>query len=113
MRDKYLRLQSTQVTNEQSWQQEKDKLQSTIQELKLTQEHLREPGELIEKQNKNYLREKNNELLDALISQERMTEKYKRELVKTAEAYETECGKSDKYRREINRMQVAIGKKIN
>ena len=46
---------------------------------------MREPAELIEKQTKDYLREKNSELFDALIKQERLTEKYKWELKKTGE----------------------------
>lgn len=82
------------------------------QELKLTQEHLREPGELIAKQSKDYLREKNSELFDALISQERMTEKFKWELKKTAEAFEAECLKSDNMRRENNKLRTHFSNKL-
>jgi len=87
-------------------------LQTIIQELKLTQQHLREPGELIEKQSKDFLREKNAELFDALIAQERMTEKYKWELKKTAEAYESECAKGDKLKRENNKLRMYVEAKI-
>lgn len=105
MRDKFLRLERDIQTKQHNWLKEKDELQSTIHELKVTQDHLRQPAELIEKQSKDYLREKNSELLDALIGQERMTEKFKWELKKTAEAFEQECQNSDKLRRENNKLK--------
>lgn len=46
-RDKFLRLQYERDTAEERFNQEKQELQTTIQELKHSQEHLREPGELI------------------------------------------------------------------
>ena len=83
-------------------------MQVIIQELKLTQEHLRQPGELVAKQSKDYLREKNAELFDAYIAQERLTEKYKWELNKTADTLEQECAKVDALRRENNKMKTFI-----
>ena len=105
MRDKYLRLERDMQTKQNTWMKERDDLRQTIEELKVTQEHLRQPAELIAKQSKDFLREKNSELLDALIGQERMTEKFKWELNKTAEAYEAECLNSDKLRRENNKLK--------
>lgn len=43
MRDKFLRLQRDKEFSDQQHQKEKEELQGIIQELKLTQEHLREP----------------------------------------------------------------------
>lgn len=48
MRDKYLRLQRDKENQMQGWNKEKEDLQQTISELKLTQLHLREPAELIQ-----------------------------------------------------------------
>ena len=63
---------------------------------------------MINKQSRDYLREKNNELFDTLISQERITEKYKWELKKTGEALEQEMKKVDSLRRENNHMRNFI-----
>ena len=108
MRDKFLRLERDFESLEQSHTKKIEEMASTIQELKLTQEHLREPGELIAKQSKDYLREKNAELFDAFIAQERLTEKYKWELNKTAETLESESIKVDQLRRENHRMKTFI-----
>ena len=69
---------------------------------------MREPAELIEKQTKDYLREKNSELFDALIKQERLTEKYKWELKKTGETLEQEMQRFDQLRKEHNHMKTFI-----
>lgn len=76
--------------------------------MKHSQEHLREPGELIQKQSKDYLREKNNELIDALIAQERVAEKFKWELKKTAEAYESECKRTDLLKRDNQKFRQVL-----
>ena len=47
MRDKYLRLLRDKENKQLSWTKEREDLQQTIEELKLTQLHLREPGDLI------------------------------------------------------------------
>ena len=80
MNDKYLRLQRDHEVQQSSMQSEREELQSAFEELKIEQQHLREPRELIEKQSKDYLREKNNELFDTLMAQERINDKYKWEL---------------------------------
>lgn len=69
---------------------------------------MREPSELIEKQTKDYLKEKNSELFDALIKQERLTEKYKWELKKTGETLEQEMERFDQMRKENNHMRNFI-----
>ena len=108
MRDKFLRLQRDKEHDEQAHNKKIEELHVIIQELKLTQEHLREPGELVAKQGKDYLREKNAELFDAYIAQERLTEKYKWELNKTAETLEHECTKVDALKRENHKMKTFI-----
>jgi hypothetical protein len=49
MRDKYLRLERDMQTKQNTWMKERDDLRQTIEELKVTQEHLRQPAELIAK----------------------------------------------------------------
>ena len=112
MRDKFLRLQRDKAIQSEQWQQEKEELKLTIQELKTSQTHLKEPAELIQKQSRDYLREKNAEIFDALIAQERLTEKYKYELKKTASAYEDECKKNDGLRKVRHEMGLEIQKQM-
>ena len=69
---------------------------------------MREPGELIAEQSKTYLREKNAEIFDALIAQERITEKYKWELKKTGESLEQESKKVDTLRRDNNKLRLIL-----
>ena len=108
MRDKFLRLQRDKENTDQQSQKEREEFQAAYEELKIEQHHLREPSELIEKQTKDYLKEKNSELFDALIKQERLTEKYKWELKKTGETLEQEMERFDQMRKENNHMKNFI-----
>ena len=64
--------------------------------------------DLIEKQRRENLKEKNAELVDAIIKQERVTERYKWELKKTGEALEEEAKRVERLRRENTEMKKFI-----
>ena len=108
MRDKYLRLQNDMQNAQISHQKEKEDFAIQIHELKLTAQHLREPGEVVANQARDYLREKNQELVDALIGQERLAEKFKWELKKTSETLESEGRKNEQLRRENRKMKAYV-----
>lgn len=77
VRDKYLRLQRDKELSDQQHRKQHEELQSIIQDLNL--DH-RAPQELIQKQSKDFLKDKNADLVDALLAQQRLTDKFKGEL---------------------------------
>lgn len=58
------------------------------------------------------MREKNDELVDTLVKQERMCEKYKWELKKTGEALESESKRFDQLRKENLHLRTWIKKNV-
>ena len=74
---------------------EREEYKAMIDELKVGARLQAEPRELQQKQTKEWLRDKNDELVDTLVKQERMCEKYKWELKKTGEALESESKRVD------------------
>ena len=83
-----------------------------IDELKLGAQLETEPKNLEEKTTKDWMREKNDELIDTLVKQERMCEKYKWELKKTGEALDSEAAKVDGLRKENLKLREYIKKNV-
>ena len=107
-RNKYLTvLRDLEIKND-SWAKEREEYQAMIEEQKLAAQLQAEPKELRNKQNKDYLREKNDDLVDTLVKQERICEKYKWELKQTGEALQNESKRYDKLRKENLQMKHYI-----
>lgn len=99
-RGKYLALQRDIQLSQDTWAKEREEYKAMIDELRVGAQLQAEPRELKEKQTRDWMREKNDELVDTLVKQERMCEKYKWELKKTGEALESETSRVDKLRKE-------------
>ena len=88
MRDKYLRLDRDAQRSEEAFSKEREELIARIDEVKREGILMADPKEMVDLQGRMVLREKNSELMDALIAQERIGEKYKYELKKSIENLE-------------------------
>ena len=97
---------------QESWNKEREEYKAMIEELKVGARLQAEPRELKEQQTKDWLREKNDELVDTLVKQERMCEKYKWELKKTGEALESESKRVDQLRKENLYLRNYIKKNV-
>lgn len=79
-----------------------------IDELRVGARLQAEPKELKDKQTREWMREKHDELVDTLVKQERMCEKYKWELNKTGQALESETARVDQLRKENLHLRAYI-----
>lgn len=103
MRDQYLRLDRDKQRAEEQWEKHREE-----REYIKAMECEGDSYQLIEKQRRDNLKEKNAELVDAIIKQERLSERYKWELKKTGEALEEEAQRVERLRRENAEMKKFI-----